>query len=121
MDSDRQKLFIDKLTAAEKQYFGPSLGLKRLELADCVADPKYHRRGAGKALIEWGQAMAREAHVPIQLTSSPMGASLYQKMGFRELAYVECLPASDEEERIGFGVMVWLPDGWESDSLPQHV
>jgi GNAT superfamily N-acetyltransferase len=108
----RQKLFIDAITAAEKHYLGPEWGSKRLELADCVADPKYQRRGAGKALLEWGLKKAREANVPVTLTASPMGRELYLHLGFRELGLFDC-GVEGEEERVRTWVMVWVPEGWE--------
>lgn len=116
MDPIRQKIFIETLTAAEKQYFGPEWGKKRLVLADLAADPKYHRRGAGKALMEWGLEKAREHHVPITLTSSPLGRYLYTHLAFKELEYVEC-GIEGEEERVGAWVMVWVPEGWEKESI----
>jgi predicted N-acetyltransferase YhbS len=118
MDPVRQKIFIDTLTAAEKKYFGHELGKKRLVLADLSADPRYHRRGAGRALMQWGLEKAREHHVPITLTSSPLGRYLYTNVGFKELAYVDC-GVEGVEERPGVWVMVWFPEGWEQESITQ--
>lgn len=112
MDPVRQKTFIDLLTASEKQYFGPEFGNRRLVLADLAADPKYHRRGAGRAMMDYGLALAKEHNVAITLTSSPLGRHLYTNVGFKELAYVDC---GDEgsEERVGVWLMVWVPEGWK--------
>ncbi|OCK79305.1 hypothetical protein K432DRAFT_300159 [Lepidopterella palustris CBS 459.81] len=101
MDPIRQKLFIETITAAEKQYFGHEWGKKRLVLADLAADPKYHRRGAGKALLQYG---------------SPMGRYLYTHLGFKELGYVDC-GIKGEEKRIRTWIMVWLPEGWSKESI----
>lgn len=111
MNPKRQQIFIDAITAAEKQHLGPEWGPKRLELADCAADPLYHRRGAGKALLEWGMEKAREENVPITLTASPMGRELYLRLGFRELDVFEC-GEEGGEERVRTWVMVWTPEGW---------
>jgi GNAT superfamily N-acetyltransferase len=111
-DEVRHRLFIDSLAAAEARYFGPEWGKKRLVLDDLVTDPRYLRRGAGKALVNWGLAKAREEQVPITLTSSPLGRNLYRYLGFEELAYVDC-GVEDSGEKVAFSVMVWTPEGWK--------
>lgn len=113
MNPTRQHLFITAITTAEKQHLGPSWGPKRLELADCATDPLYHRRGAGKALVEWGMEKAREANVPITLTASPMGRELYLRLGFGEVGVFECGEVG-EVERVRTWVMVWTAEGWRS-------
>jgi GNAT superfamily N-acetyltransferase len=115
MDPHRQQLFIDAITAAEKHYLGPEWGNKRLELADCAADPKYHRRGAGKALLEYGLEKAGEANVPITLTASPMGRHLYLHLGFQELGFFDC-GEEGQEEKVRTWVMVWTPEGWKKEA-----
>jgi GNAT superfamily N-acetyltransferase len=107
MDPLRQKIFIDAITAAEKHHLGPQWGTTRLELADCAADPTYHRRGAGTTLLEYGIAKAREANVPITLTASPMGRQLYLRFGFKELGFFDC-GEGDGVERVRTWVMVWV-------------
>ncbi|QDS70377.1 hypothetical protein FKW77_009145 [Venturia effusa] len=111
MNPHRQRLFITAITAAEKHNLGPEWGPKRLELADCATDPTYHRRGAGRALVEWGLARAKEANVPVSLTASPMGRELYLRLGFRELDFFEC-EDGEGEEVVRTWVMVWTPEGW---------
>lgn len=121
MNPRRQQIFIDAIIAAEKQYLGSEWGNKRLELADCAADPLYHRRGAGKALLEYGLEKAREANVPITLTASPMGRLLYLRLGFRELGFFDCGEEGEEgegkgeEEKVRTWVMVWTPEGWKKE------
>jgi len=110
MDPRRQKIFIDALTAAEKKHFGPELGDLRLVLADMIVDPKYHRRGAGKALMQYGMQKAKEENLAITLTASPLGRLLYSSLGFKVLGYVEC-GLEEEEEKVGVHVMVWVPEG----------
>jgi GNAT superfamily N-acetyltransferase len=113
MDHVRQKVFIDAITAAEKRHFAsPEWGEVRMELADLACDPAYQRRGAGRALTEWGLREARGRKLPVMLTASPMGREVYRKLGFRDLEHLE-LGVEGEEERVGIWVMVWTPEGWE--------
>jgi predicted N-acetyltransferase YhbS len=103
---------MDAITAAEKRIFGPEWGNLRMELADLACDPKFQRRGAGTVLTEWGLEKARVQGLPIMLTASPLGRKVYQKLGFRDLEYIEC-GVEGEEERAGAQVMVWTPEGWK--------
>jgi GNAT superfamily N-acetyltransferase len=117
MDPLRQKLFIQALIEAERKYFGPEWGRKRLELASLVTDPRYHRLGAGKALTQWGLEKATECHVPITLTASPLGKRLYTHLGFQELGCVDCEVQGDKEKAWTYA-MIWVPEGWEKPSIP---
>lgn len=113
MDPTRQAQFISAITAAEKKYLGAQWGPKRLELADCAVDPVYQRRGAGRALVEWGLQMARRDNVPVTLTASPMGRALYLSLGFRELGRFDVGEGEAwDGERVRTWVMVWVPEGW---------
>jgi ribosomal protein S18 acetylase RimI-like enzyme len=110
MDPVRQKKFVDAVIAAETKYFGP-LGDIRLEAVDIVVHPKYHRRGIGKALMNWGMDLATEKKVPITLTASPMGKLLYSYMGFKELGVVDCEVAGDDGKKAWTYAMIWMPKG----------
>lgn len=51
-------------------------------LEELAVAPEARRRGAAKALLEWGQDWARREDIPILLESTPMGKSLYEGAGF---------------------------------------
>ncbi|PQE13223.1 GCN5-related N-acetyltransferase protein [Rutstroemia sp. NJR-2017a BBW] len=53
-----------------------------LELATLGVNPKYHRRGIGGKLVQWGIDAAKEEHIPVVLEGSVSGTKLYSKMGF---------------------------------------
>ncbi|MCJ1441851.1 MAG: hypothetical protein MMC23_002343 [Stictis urceolatum] len=48
-------------------------------------DPKFQRKGVGGLLMRWGMETARREGVPVGLTASPQGLSLYMKWGFEEV------------------------------------
>jgi GNAT superfamily N-acetyltransferase len=114
MDPTRQKIFIDAINEAEKRNFGAEWGPKRLELATMACNAKYHRRGAGKALMEYGLQQAREHNTPITLTASPLGRLMYKNLGFKDLDLVVC-GEEGSEEKVSTWVMVWTPEGWTED------
>lgn len=51
-------------------------------LQELAVAPEFRRRGAGRALLNWGQNWARKEDVPVLLESTPMGRPLYQAAGF---------------------------------------
>lgn len=51
-------------------------------LQQLAVAPEFRRRGAGRALLRWGQDWARKEDVPILLESTPMGKALYEGEGF---------------------------------------
>ena len=51
-------------------------------LQELAVAPEFRRRGAGGALLKWGQDWARKEDLPILLESTPMGKSLYEGAGF---------------------------------------
>jgi predicted N-acetyltransferase YhbS len=53
-----------------------------LELATLGVNPKYHRRGIGGKLVQWGIDAAKEEHIPVVLEGSVTGTKLYSKIGF---------------------------------------
>jgi GNAT superfamily N-acetyltransferase len=117
MDPVRQNLFMEAITAAEKKYFGPEWGKKRLECVDFVTDARYQRRGAGTELMKCGFELATKHQVPITLTASPLGRYMYTRLGFQELGVVDCEVQGDEEKAWTY-VMIWVPEGWKKPSLP---
>ncbi|KAI1842179.1 hypothetical protein JX266_011587 [Neoarthrinium moseri] len=73
--------FFDALSgASDKWYTENMLGLSLI----CTA-PKYHRRGAAKALIAPMLCLADEAGIKAYLEATPEGKPVYEKLGFREV------------------------------------
>ncbi|KAF8853522.1 hypothetical protein BDZ45DRAFT_657901 [Acephala macrosclerotiorum] len=48
----------------------------------CCTDPEYHRRGAGKMLVQWGTGRADELGVKAFVEASLEGRRLYESCGF---------------------------------------
>lgn len=65
------------------------LGNRPYYALDTLATHQNHgRRGAGSVLVRWGCEKADEAGVQAYLEASPMGAPLYARHGFVEVARV---------------------------------
>jgi GNAT superfamily N-acetyltransferase len=73
-----------------------------------VTHPDYRGCGAGSKLVKWGQEKAAKEGLPFAMFASPMGISLYSKLGFRSVGIVHVQVEGEEEfvERPG---MVWTP------------
>lgn len=52
-------------------------------------DPKYHRRGAAKALIVPMLDLADAQGIKAYLEATPAGKPVYEKLGFREVDALE--------------------------------
>ena len=52
-------------------------------------DPKQHRRGIGKALLNWGLERSKEQGRDCYLFATPAGKPLYSAMGFENLGAVD--------------------------------
>ncbi|KAI1762608.1 acyl-CoA N-acyltransferase [Hypoxylon sp. FL1150] len=75
------KIFFDALKdMSEKHNAKTMLGLSLL----CTS-PKYHRRGAGKALMLPMLALADAQGLKTYLEATPTGKPIYEKLGFREV------------------------------------
>ena len=71
--------FIASTQVLNKKYVA---GKKRIHLGFLATDPDYHRRGAGKMLLDWGSKWADEEGLQITHTATPVGKHLYQREGF---------------------------------------
>ena len=52
-------------------------------------DPKAQRMGIGRKLLQWGIDRSEEESIPACLEASQAGLPLYQKMGFRQIAWMD--------------------------------
>jgi hypothetical protein len=51
-------------------------------------DPDYHRRGAGRLMVEWGNRLADTMMLPIWVEASKQGRGLYASCGYEEIEHV---------------------------------
>lgn len=58
-------------------------------LSVLATDPKFHRRGAGGKLVEWGVRQADALGLVAYLESSPEARPLYERWGFEVVKEVE--------------------------------
>ncbi|KAF2094085.1 hypothetical protein NA57DRAFT_18783, partial [Rhizodiscina lignyota] len=67
------------LEEARTKYLG---GKTCWFLSILIADPANGRRGAGSALLHWGNERADKDKLPIFLEASPMARPLYERFGY---------------------------------------
>jgi hypothetical protein len=48
-------------------------------------DPAYHRKGAGKMMVQWGNALADQLMLPCWVEASPEGYRLYSSCGYEDV------------------------------------
>ena len=48
-------------------------------------DPQYHGKGAGKMMVEWGNALANQLMLPCWVEASPAGHRLYSSCGYEDV------------------------------------
>ncbi|KAF2671319.1 hypothetical protein BT63DRAFT_423528 [Microthyrium microscopicum] len=70
---------LQHLMGWRREYMGtkPFIYLSLL-----ATDPKYHRRGAGGKLLEWGTKQADELNIEAYVESTPEAKLLYERWGF---------------------------------------
>lgn len=64
--------------------------LTNVDLHLLHTEPKYQRRGAASALLEWGIERAEQLRLPIYLESSHEAHVLYGRHGFKDVEIFEC-------------------------------
>lgn len=78
----------------------------------CFTDPEYHRRGAGKMLVNWGVQRADEMGVKAFVEASPEGRRLYESCGFEMVEEVglkgDDVEKGGREEWKGYAVADWI-------------
>ena len=102
---DRVQAWKTTLGEARKFYLLDEYG-GYLHLQHLGTHPKYQRQGAGSALSRWGMELAKRYKLKIGLFASPMGKSLYDYLGFTELATI-VVRSGCEKESIKVTAMVW--------------
>lgn len=58
-------------------------------MAILAMGPEWQRMGVGKRLLEWGLEKADREEVEAWIEASPAGKGLYEKMGWKEVGFVD--------------------------------
>jgi predicted N-acetyltransferase YhbS len=94
----RMTAFRKAICKAKEEWFDKKFGESQMCLTTLATYPDYMRRGAGKALCEWGIKKAvSDKLAAVTLFSSPMGKPLYTKLGFRQVGMVHTQVEGEEE------------------------
>lgn len=64
-------------------------GRRHIQCRTLDTDPPCARRGAGSALVAYGNRIADARAVPIVLQASPEGCPIYEKFGFRTVEFLD--------------------------------
>ncbi|KAK0634458.1 hypothetical protein B0T17DRAFT_485472 [Bombardia bombarda] len=81
----REEAFKSACAANKDRFFDGPYNKRHVFLKILLCHPDYQRRGAGTALTNWGIDAARRLGVNTTVFASPMGESLYEKLGFKKL------------------------------------
>lgn len=52
-------------------------------------DPEYHRKGAGRRMVEWGNTLADTMMLPAWVEASKQGRRLYASCGYELVEMVQ--------------------------------
>ncbi|KAK4182647.1 acyl-CoA N-acyltransferase [Podospora australis] len=95
---DRMDAFKTACARNKTSFFDATYGKRgHVMLKILLCHPDYQRRGAGRALTEWGIQEARRLGLCTTVFASPMGLRLYKKLGFREMGRFKVQLEGDEE------------------------
>ncbi|KAL2269272.1 hypothetical protein VTJ83DRAFT_1456 [Remersonia thermophila] len=85
LDQDALREMMRVIDEETKRALGPDGHSKMWYLMMIAVDPKHHRRGIGKMLVQYGIDQAVKDGVDIYLIASPDGRFLYKSLGFEEM------------------------------------
>lgn len=95
---DRMDAFKSACARNKASFFDATYGKRgHVMLKILLCHPDYQRRGAGRALTEWGIREARRLGLYTTVFASPMGLGLYKKLGFKEKGRFKVQLEGDEE------------------------
>lgn len=117
IDSSHAKAMAEMCSSDESQRWNKDGYHKPDEywgILDLRVDPKYQRRGIARSLLQWGLERAGKEGLPVHLSATPAGASLYHSLGFRSVGKWTWRPDQDSDWEI----MRWDPpkDAHNSDT-----
>lgn len=108
VDSSHMKAMANMCSSEESQRWNQD-GYKKPDefwgILDLGVDPKYQRRGIARLLLQWGLERAEREGLPVHLSATPDGASLYSSLGFRSVGKWKWRPDQDTDWEI----MRWDP------------
>ncbi|PMD37424.1 hypothetical protein L207DRAFT_514697 [Hyaloscypha variabilis F] len=84
--------FFGSLDEKRNAFMDAREGVKEkgyLYMAILGVHPGFQRMGVGKRLLEWGLEMADREGLECWIEASPAGKGLYEKLGWREVAYTD--------------------------------
>ncbi|KAK0739986.1 hypothetical protein B0T18DRAFT_352009, partial [Schizothecium vesticola] len=106
---DRQNVFRETCAASKRDLFDTRYPRGHVFLKILLCHPSFQRRGAGRALTEWGIDEARRRRLNTTVFASPMGFELYRKLGFREIGRFK-VQLEGEDVFLEIPAMVLRPD-----------
>lgn len=110
---DRQNVFRETCAASKRDLFDARYPHGHVFLKILLCHPSFQRRGAGRALTEWGIDEARRRGLNTTVFASPMGFELYRKLGFREIGRFK-VQLEGEDAFLEIPAMVLRPDHAET-------
>ena len=108
-DVQRIRLQAEVMDDVQEHCFDKFYGDTRIHLEDLYTHPKYQLRGAGGKLVKWGISQAKAQNKAVTLFASPMGKSLYAKLGFKDLDTTSA-QVEGEDEKLSIAVMAYVPE-----------
>jgi GNAT superfamily N-acetyltransferase len=109
-NQDRMNAFRDECAAAKTSFFDSRYRKRgHMFLKILLCHPDYQRRGAGRALTEWGINEARRLGLNTTVFASPMGYRLYRKLGFRQIGRFR-VQLDGEEAFLEIPALLLRPD-----------
>ncbi|KAK3680897.1 acyl-CoA N-acyltransferase [Podospora appendiculata] len=84
-NKDRMDAFRDACAASKASFFDARYRCGHMFLKILLCHPDYQRRGAGRALTNWGIEAAQRLGLNTTVFASPMGYKLYRKLGFKPI------------------------------------
>lgn len=113
-DPKRMQAWTAITAKSKAEVFDSVFGPRQLHLQILATHPRYQRRGAGKALCEWGLQLAERVSVPITVFASPMGRILYQRTGFVPVDEVRIKAMENDNEGVVLAAMTFIPQSLAS-------
>ncbi|KAI0207035.1 hypothetical protein F4808DRAFT_19304 [Astrocystis sublimbata] len=95
-NSEQCEAFFAKLAVLSKKWDAERM----LDLSLLCTAPKYHRRGAGRALLVPVLAIADAVGLRTYVEATPAGRPLYEKLGFREVENIALNAAAATAGRV---------------------
>jgi ribosomal protein S18 acetylase RimI-like enzyme len=113
-DPKRMQAFAAIRSKSKVEVFDDVYGPRQIHLQILATHPKHQRRGAGRALCDWGIRLAERIAAPITVFASLMGNLLYQRIGFITVDKIKIQVVDDEHEGVVLTAMTLIPQSFAS-------